>query len=64
MDEEHWQNEQRLQEERKRKRIEYERELISQIDAKRNSTGNQNLHINRDYINNIKNIKDMLQEEI
>ena len=61
MDEQHWQNEQKLHEERKKKRLDYERELISQIDAKRNSTGaGSDLHINKDYINNIKSIKDML----
>ena len=61
----HWDNEHRVQEQRKQKRLAYERDLLSQIDERRQSNNNSpNLHINKDYIQNIKQIKDLLAEEI
>ena len=65
MDEEHWVREQKLQESRRERRVLYEKELVSQIEAKRKNSGSpSDLALNRDYINNIKSIKDLLQEEI
>ena len=71
MDREHWDNEQRLNQERRQRRLNYEKELQTQIDEKRRGgagpTGNspvKELHLNKDYIENIKQIKDLLKEEI
>ena len=66
MDQEYWDNEHRLQQERKQKRLAYEQDLIGQINAKRQekSPEQKQLDINKDYIVNIKQIKDLLTKEI
>ena len=64
MDEQHWQNEKDVQEARKQKRLAYEADLIKQIEAKRNSQNGSGLELNQQYIDNIKQIKDLLQEEV
>ena len=63
-DQAHWDNGQRVQAERKRRRVEYEKELVAQINERRGSSGSPNMHINKDYISNIKHYKSALQDEI
>ena len=64
LDAAHWENEEKVHEARKQKRLAHERELLVQIEARRQSAGSGDLHINKDYINNIKQIKNQLQDEI
>ena len=63
-DEEHWENEKRRQADRKQVRIQYERELVAQIDERRVYSGAPDLQINKDYISNIKQYKGALEAEI
>ena len=53
-----------MQDDRKRRRLQYEKELVAQIAEQRGSSGSPDLHINKDYINNIKRYKSALQDEI
>ena len=64
-DEEHWEAQQKQKEARQAVKVAYERDLMDQIESKQGSRQEkQDLYINKDYINNIKQIKDLLQEEI
>ena len=64
LDAAHWENEHKVHEARKQKRLAHERELLEQIEARRQSAGSGDLHINKDYISNIKQISNQLQNEI
>ena len=53
-----------MQADRRRRRLQYEKELVAQIAEQRVGRGSPDLHINKDYINNIKQYKSALQDEI